>query len=220
MHTTVQNLINIQNEIKSNIKELNKNNYQPKIIAVSKTFKMNHIYPLIEYGHLHYGENKVQEAIEKWSELKLDKKNLSLHMLGKLQTNKVKNAVKIFDYIHSVDNLKLAKKIKVEQEKYNKNIKIFIQINLANEEQKSGINKKDLYSFYKECLSLNLNVIGLMCLPPETVNPIKFFEELYNLNKKLNLTELSMGMSADYIDALKFNSTFLRIGSKIFGERN
>ncbi len=219
MHIVVKNLINIEKEIKSNIKELNKNNYNPKIIAVSKTFSMNHIYPLIEHGHLHFGENKVQEAIEKWSELKLDKKNLSLHMLGKLQTNKVKNAVKIFDYIHSVDNLKLAKKIKVEQEKYNKNIKIFIQINLANEEQKSGIEKKDVNSFYKECLSLNLNVIGLMCLPPENINPIKFFEELYNLNKRLNLTDLSMGMSADYIDALKFNSTFLRIGSKIFGER-
>tara|TARA_Y100000741_G_scaffold326305_1_gene278285 strand:- start:993 stop:1655 length:663 start_codon:yes stop_codon:yes gene_type:complete len=219
MHTTVQNLINIQNEIKSNIKELNKNNYEPKIIAVSKTFKMNHIHPLIEYGHLHYGENKVQEAIEKWSEIKLKKKDLNLHFLGKLQTNKVKYVVKIFDYIHSVDNLKLARKIKSEQEKYNKNIKIFIQINLADEKQKSGISKKDLKVFYNDCLSLNLNVIGLMCLPPENLNPLKFFEELYNLNKELNLNEISMGMSADYIDALKFNSTFFRIGSKIFGER-
>ena len=219
MHQTVKNLLNIQSKVKQNL-EINNLKEEPNIIAVSKTFNLDHIMHLIDHGHMHYGENKVQEAIEKWSELKLDKKNLSLHMLGKLQTNKVKNAVKIFDYIHSVDNLKLAKKIKVEQEKYNKNIKIFIQINLANEEQKSGIKKKDLNSFYKECLSLNLNVIGLMCLPPETINPIKFFEELYNLNTKLNLTELSMGMSADYIDALKFNSTFLRIGSKIFGERN
>ncbi len=181
---------------------------------------MDHIYPLIEHGHLHFGENKVQEAIEKWSEIKLKKTNLRLHMIGKLQTNKVKYAVKIFDYIHSLDNLKLAKKIKIEEEKNNKKIKIFIQVNLANENQKSGINKNDLNFFYKECLSLKLNVIGLMCLPPENMNQIRFFEELYSLNKQLNLKELSMGMSNNYNDALKYNSTFLRIGSKIFGERN
>ena len=216
MHKSINNLNLIKEDLKSKI-----NNYQNvKIIAVSKTFPMEAIMPLIEYGHLEYGENKVQEAITKWTEVKLAKPNIKLHLIGKLQTNKVKFALKLFDYIHSVDTKKLAKKIADEELKQNKKIKIFLQVNIGNENQKSGINKKDLNSFYKECLSLNLNVIGLMCLPPETINPIKFFEELYNLNKKLNLTELSMGMSADYIDALKFNSTFLRIGSKIFGERN
>ena len=177
--------------------------------------------PLIDYGHIDFGENKVQEALEKWIDIKNDFKNIKLHMVGKLQTNKVKHAVTIFDYIHSLDNLKLAEKISTEQIKKNKKLKIFIQINIGNESQKSGILPENLENFYKICNNdLNLNIIGLMCLPPNNLNAEKYFSEMFELSKKINLKELSMGMSNDYLNAIKYNSTYLRIGSKIFGERN
>ncbi len=192
----------------------------PKIIAVSKTFKIDKILPLIDYGHLDYGENKVQEAIDKWREIKLKHSNIRLHLIGKLQTNKVKFALKLFDYIHSVDNKKLAKKIADEELKQNKKVKVFIQVNIGNENQKSGIKKENLNEFYTYCNELNLNVIGLMCIPPAETNPNSFFKEMYLLSQKLNLKELSMGMSSDYIDATKNSSTYLRIGSAIFGKRD
>ncbi len=176
--------------------------------------------PLINYGHEHFGENKVQESLEKWTDIKNDFKNIKLHMVGKLQTNKVKYAVSLFDYIHSLDNLKLAEKISSEQIKKNKKIKIFIQINIGSENQKSGILPEGLKNFYKICKEdLNLDIIGLMCLPPKNLNEEKYFSEMLNLLKKINLKDLSMGMSNDYLKALKYKSTFLRIGSKIFGER-
>ena len=193
----------------------------PKIIAVSKTFLMQDILPLIDHGHLDFGENKVQEAVDKWTEIKTNNPNLNLHMIGKLQTNKVKFAVKIFDYIHSLDSIKLAKKISEEQKKINKNIKIFIQINIGKEEQKSGILLDDLKNFYHTCKNdLDLNVIGLMCLPPNNVNPSEYFEQINDSSRELGLNHLSIGMSSDYLIALKFNASFLRIGSKIFGERS
>ena len=218
MHQTVQNLLNIQSQIKSKINELKYNNYYPKIVAVSKTFPISHIMPLIESGHNHFGENKVQEAIEKWSEIKNDK--IKLHLVGKLQTNKVKFALQIFDFIHSLDNLKLAKKISDEQKKHSKKPKIFIQINIGNEDQKSGVRKENLKDFYDQCQNLDLNIIGTMCLPPINLNPSNFFSEMNKINLDLNLNELSMGMSSDYIDAIKYNSTYLRIGSNIFGKRS
>ena len=218
MHQTVQNLLNIKSQIKTKINELKYNNYYPKIIAVSKTFSINHILPLIECGHSHFGENKVQEAIEKWPEIKNDK--IKLHLVGKLQTNKVKFALKIFDFIHSLDNLKLAKKISEEQKQYPSKPKIFIQINIGNETQKSGVNKDNLDDFYEQCQNLDLNIIGTMCLPPVNLDPRVFFSEMKKINLNLNLNELSMGMSGDYIDAVEFNSTYLRIGSNIFGKRN
>ena len=175
--------------------------------------------PLIEYGHLEYGENKVQEAINKWTEVKLAKPNIKLHLIGKLQTNKVKFALKLFDYIHSVDTKKLAKKIADEELKQNKKIKIFLQVNIGNEKQKSGINKDNLNDLYSYCKNLNLDVVGLMCIPPIDDNTENFFKEMKLLTKKLNLLELSMGMSADYISAIKYDSTFVRIGSEIFGQR-
>jgi len=217
MHQTVQNLLNIKSQIKSKIDELKYNNYYPKIIAVSKTFPINHIMPLIESGHNHFGENKVQEALEKWSEIKND--NIKLHLVGKLQTNKVKFALKIFDFIHSLDNLKLAKKISEEQKQYINKPKIFIQINIGNENQKSGVNINNLNDFYKQCQTLDLNIVGTMCLPPVNLNPRVFFSEMKKINLSLNLSELSMGMSSDYIEAIEFNSTYLRIGSNIFGKR-
>ena len=217
MHQTVQNLLNIKSQIKSKIDELKYNNYYPKIIAVSKTFPINHIMPLIESGHTHFGENKVQEALEKWAEIKNDK--IKLHLVGKLQTNKVKLALKIFDFIHSFDNLKLAKKISEEQKKYINKPQIFIQINIGNESQKSGVSTNNLNDFYKQCQTLDLNIIGTMCLPPVNVDPRVFFSEMKKINSNLNLKELSMGMSSDYIDAIEFNSTYLRIGSNIFGKR-
>jgi len=192
----------------------------PKIIAVSKTFKMDHISPLVEYGHLDYGENKVQEAIEKWTDIKIKNYKINLHLIGKLQTNKVKFAVKIFDYIHSLDNEKLAKKISEEQEKQNKKPKIFIQINLGKEVQKSGIVEENLLDFYKFTKDLNLNVIGLMCIPPFEEDSSQYFSKMSELNKIINLKELSMGMSSDYLNALEYNSTYLRIGSNIFGQRS
>ncbi len=192
----------------------------PKIIAVSKTFPISEIMPLIEYGHVHFGENKVQEAVDKWSEVKIKYPDIKLHLIGKLQTNKVKFAVKCFDYIHSIDNEKLAKKIADEQIKQSKNIKLFIQVNIGNEDQKSGISKKNLKNFYSYCKDLSLNIVGLMCIPPVNDDPKPLFDEMNDLKNKLNLKELSMGMSADYVKATKSFSTYLRIGSKIFGLRN
>jgi len=219
MHITVQNLIDIQKKINSCLDNL-KINKSPKIIAVSKTFSIDKINPLIEHGHLDFGENKVQEAIDKWSNVKLKNKNINLHLIGSLQTNKVKFAVKLFDYIHSVDSEKLAKKISDEQEKQFKKIKIFIQVNIGNEEQKSGVNKVSLPILYSYCKKLNLDVIGLMCIPPQDKSAEHYFKELNNLNKKLGLNELSMGMSADFLDAVKNSATYLRLGSNIFGKRS
>ena len=219
MHSTIKNLLDIKNNIKFYLEKLNINT-NPKILAVSKTFEINKILPLIEYGHLHYGENKVQEALEKWSDIKLTKKDLKLHLIGKLQTNKVKQAIKIFDYIHSVDSQKLAKKIADEETKQGKKIKIFIQVNIGDEEQKSGVNKSSVRELYSYCKSIDLNVIGLMCIPPLGISSDIFFKEMRTLNKNLNLSELSMGMSADYLDAIKNSATYVRIGSNIFGERS
>ena len=216
MHKSIDNLNLIKEDLKSKI-----NNYQNvKVIAVSKTFSMNDVMPLIEYGHLEYGENKVQEAITKWTEVKLAKPNIKLHLIGKLQTNKVKFALKLFDYIHSVDTKKLAKKIADEELKQNKKIKIFLQVNIGNEKQKSGINKDNLNELYSYCKNLNLDVVGLMCIPPIDDNTENFFKEMKLLTKKLNLLELSMGMSADYIEAAKNSATYIRIGSNIFGKRS
>jgi len=219
MHQIVKNLINIQDKINS-ILYNHKIDKIPKIIAVSKTFRMDKISPLIDYGHLDFGENKVQEAIEKWSDLKFKNNQIKLHLIGGLQTNKVKQAVKLFDYIHSVDSEKLAKKISEEQKKQNKAIKIFIQVNIGNEEQKFGINKSSLNDLFLYCKTLNLDVIGLMCIPPLKESSDIFFREMCKLNKNLNLNELSMGMSSDYLDAIKNSATYVRIGSNIFGERN
>ena len=219
MHSTVKNLLDIQDTIKVKLNKININNY-PKIIAVSKTFKIDQISPLIEYGHIDFGENKVQEAVEKWTEIKKINPELQLHMIGKLQTNKVKFAVKLFDYIHSVDSEKLAKKIADEQNKINKNIKIFLQVNIGDENQKSGINKNELKSLVTYCKEINLDLIGLMCIPPANIDPEVYFEEMKNLNKSLGLTELSMGMSSDFIIAAKYESTFIRVGSSIFGQRS
>lgn len=219
MHYTQKNLIEIKEKIKNKIDNHNLSKYEPKIIAVSKTFSEQDILPLIEYGHVEFGENKVQEAQSKWASLKKRYNNLKLHMLGKLQTNKVKNAVEVFDYIHSLDNLKLANKISSEIQKKTKKIKIFIQINLGDESQKSGINPSDLETFYKQCLELKLNIIGTMCIPPDNQDPKPFFKHLLILNQKINLSEISMGMTNDYLDALEYKSTFLRIGTGIFGKR-
>ena len=218
MHQSIINFTNIQNSIKENQEKTNnKNNI--KIIAVSKTFEINHINPLIDYGHTDFGENKVQEAIEKWSDIKIKNQNLSLHLVGKLQSNKTKLALKIFDYIHSLDSEKLANKISEEQKKIDKKPKLFIQVNIGNEDQKSGVNPNNLKSFYKYCLNKDLDVIGTMCLPPISEDPEKYFMRMNYLNKDLGLNELSMGMSADYIPAIDNNATFIRVGSKIFGER-
>ncbi len=219
MDHSVKNLVTIKDNINSKLKifKINKN---PKIIAVYKTFNLQKILPLIQYGHLDYGENKVQEALEKWSELKEKKPELKLHMIGKLQTNKVKLAVKIFDYIHSVDSKKLAQKISDEQKKINKNIKVFIQVNIGDETQKSGINKNDLKDLIDFCITINLNVIGLMCIPPIEADTDYYFNEMLNLNNSFNLSELSMGMSSDYLKAIEYYGTYLRIGSSIFGQRD
>ena len=219
MHKTVQNLINIQNLIKSKQSVLENNKIIPKIIAVSKTFKLDHILPLIEHGHIDYGENKVQEALEKWSEIKSNNNKIKLHLIGKLQTNKVKISLKLFDFIHSLDNEKLARKISDEQKKQNLKPKLFIQVNIGNESQKNGIHIKKLEEFHNFCKELNLNVVGIMCIPPIDEDPEKSFLRMNYLKKKLNLEELSMGMSSDYLDAIKYNSTFVRIGSSIFGPR-
>ena len=215
MHNTVKNLIYIENLIKSKV-NLDK---LTTIIAVSKTFPIENILPLIEYGHLHYGENKVQEALEKWINIKDVNHKIQLHLIGKLQTNKVKIALKIFDYIHSLDNEKLANKIADEQIKQSKKPKIFIQVNLGNEDQKSGIDKRNLNNFYKFCKNLNLDIVGTMCIPPNDGNTKKYFLEMNDINQKLNFKELSIGMSGDYLEAIENNATFIRVGSKIFGSR-
>ena len=218
MHSTVKNLLDIQDNIKVKLNEININHY-PKIIAVSKTFKINQISPLIDHGHIDFGENKVQEAVEKWTDVKKTNPEIQLHMIGKLQTNKVKFAVKLFDYIHSVDSEKLAKKIADEQSKINKNIKIFLQVNIGDENQKSGINKNELKHLVTYCKEINLDLIGLMCIPPANTNPDVYFDEMKNLNKSLGFDELSMGMSSDFLIAAKYGSTFIRVGSSIFGQR-
>ena len=219
MDHTVQNLINIKNNIDLNLVNL-KINKSPNIIAVSKTFGLEKIMPLIEYGHTDFGENKVQEAYEKWSGVKEKFSDLKLHMIGKLQTNKVKLAVKIFDYIHSVDNAKLAKKISEEQSKQKRKLKIFLQVNIGDELQKSGVNKNELLDLFNFCKSIDLDIIGLMCIPPINQDTTNYFSEMKNLNKSLNLYELSMGMSSDYLKASQNHATYLRIGSSIFGKRN
>ncbi len=219
MHQTIQNLIAIQDSINSKLLELKGKSRIPKIIAVSKTFKIDHILPLINHGHLDFGENKVQEAVEKWTDIKNKNNKIKLHLIGKLQTNKVKFAIKIFDYIHSLDSEKLAKKISDEQKKQNLRPKIFIQINLGNESQKSGILMENLVDFYNFSKNLDLNIIGTMCIPPFNENSTKFFSQMSKLNQKINLIELSMGMSSDYLNAVEYNSTYLRIGSNIFGQR-
>ena len=219
MHNTVQNLIYIEGLIKSKVNDI-KNDKLPKIIAVSKTFSIDKVLPLVEYGHIDYGENKVQEAIDKWTEVKLKNNNIKLHLIGKLQTNKVKLALKIFDYIHSLDNEKLANKISDEQVKQGKKPKVFIQVNIGNEDQKSGINKEKLVDFYKFCKDLSLDIIGTMCIPPNDENTENYFSEMKNINKELNFKDLSMGMSSDYLDALNNDATYVRIGSKIFGSRD
>ena len=219
MHNTVKNLLDIKNNIKIHLNELNINN-NPKIVAVSKTFEIKKILPLIEYGHSDFGENKVQEALEKWTDIKKINSKIKLHMVGKLQTNKVKFAVQIFDFIHSVDSEKLARKIADEQNKINKKIKIFLQVNIGEESQKSGINKKDLDQLVSISKEIGLNVIGLMCIPPVNSDPEGYFEEMNKLNKDLGLTELSMGMSSDYLIASKNFSTYVRVGSSIFGHRS
>ena len=215
MHNTVKNLIYIENLIKSKVNH----DKLAQIIAVSKTFPIESILPLIEHGHLHYGENKVQEALDKWSDIKLKADSIKLHLIGKLQTNKVKFALKIFDYIHSLDSEKLATKISEEQIKQEKKPKIFIQVNIGNEDQKSGINKERLVDFYNFCKDLNLDIIGTMCIPPNDDNTEKYFFEMSKINQELNFKELSMGMSEDYLEAIKNNATYIRVGSKIFGSR-
>ena len=211
MHNSLNSLTSIQSEI---------NSEKVNIIAVSKTFPISNILPLINANHIHFGENKVQEALEKWTEIKKDLPNIKLHLIGNLQTNKVKFVLPLFDYIHSLDSLKLAKKISDEQIKKNFRPKIFIQINIGNEDQKNGINKEDLEPFYKKCTEeFNLNIIGLMCLPPFDKNSQPYFLEMKRISQTLNLNELSMGMSNDYMDAISSGATYVRIGSKIFGER-
>ena len=219
MHNTIKNLLDIENNVKVYLNKLNINN-NPKIVAVSKTFKIDKILPLIEHGHIDYGENKVQEAVEKWTETKKIKPKVRLHMIGKLQTNKVKFAVQIFDYIHSVDSEKLAKKIADEQNKINKKIKIFLQINIGDENQKSGINKNNVKQLVNYCKEIGLDLIGLMCIPPADIDPEEYFEEMNKLNENLNFSDLSMGMSSDFLKAAKYHSTYLRIGSSIFGKRS
>ena len=218
MHNTVKNLLDIESNISTYLNKLNINN-NPKIIAVSKTFKIDKILPLIDHGHVDYGENKVQEAFEKWTEIKKINLDIKLHMIGKLQTNKVKIAVQIFDYIHSVDSQKLAKKIADEQNKINKKIKIFLQVNIGDENQKSGINKTDINQLVSYCKEIGLDLIGLMCIPPANIDPEGYFNEMNKLNKTLDLNELSMGMSSDFLIATKHFSTYVRIGSSIFGKR-
>ena len=218
MHNTVKNLLDIDNNIKDYLDKININK-KPKIIAVSKTFKMDKIMPLIEFGHTDYGENKVQEALEKWTDIKKKNSHIKLHMIGRLQSNKVKFAVQLFDYIHSVDSEKLAKKISDEQIKINKQIKIFLQVNIGNESQKSGIDKTEVMRLVNYCRKIGLDVIGLMCIPPANDNSQIYFEQMSKLNNELGFSELSMGMSSDYLEAVKHLSTFVRVGSSIFGQR-
>jgi len=218
MHESIKKYKDIVNSIEQELE--GQNIIFPKIIAVSKTFQLERIIPLIEYGHLDYGENKVQEALDKWSEIKKKNPRIKLHLIGGLQTNKVKFALRIFDYIHSVDSKKLAKKIAEEQIKQNKKVKLFIQINIGNEEQKSGVSKIDLVDLFNYCKDLNLEVVGLMCIPPVDKDSNEYFKEMNLLNHSLGLKELSMGMSSDFLKASMHSSTFLRIGSAIFGKRD
>ena len=220
MHKNVKNIIDLYDNIRQKITDLNYNNYEPNIIAVSKTFPIANILPLIEYGHIHFGENKVQEALAKWGEIKNKRKDIKLHMIGRLQSNKVKQAVGIFDYIHSVDSIKLALKISEEQKKQNKKLKIFLQVNVGNEAQKSGSNLSDINELASECRKNNLDVLGLMCLPPINESASKYFSLIKNKNDELNFDDLSLGMSNDYIEALNYKTTYIRIGTKIFGERS
>ena len=215
MHHTVKNLLSVEN----NIKKLNIDN-NPKIVAVSKTFKIDKIIPLIDYGHVDYGENKVQEAVEKWTPIKKIKPKIKLHMIGKLQTNKVKFAVQIFDYIHSVDSEKLVKKIADEQNKINKKIKVFLQVNIGDENQKSGINKNEISKYVSYCKDIGLDLIGLMCIPPLNIDPETYFKEMKRLNDNQGFKELSMGMSSDFLTAIKYSATYVRVGSSIFGQRS
>jgi len=212
IHNSVNNLVSIK-------KEIQLKNDNTKVIAVSKTFPIENILPLIELGHIDYGENKVKEALDKWRNIKNENKSVKLHLIGKLQTNKVKLALGIFDYIHSLDSEKLATKISEEQIKQEKKPKIFIQVNIGDEDQKSGLSKEKLGEFYKFCKNLNLDIIGTMCIPPADQNPKKYFTEMNKINQELNFKELSMGMSSDYLEAIKNNATFIRVGSKIFGSR-
>ena len=215
MHDTITNLLRIKEEINLKDKE------NLKIIAVSKTFSKEKILPLIDYGHIDFGENKVQEAVSKWSSIKDKFKDIKLHMVGKLQSNKVKHAVKIFDYIHSLDNYKLAEKISTEQKKIQKDLKLFIQVNIGNENQKSGIDQNEIKNFLEVCRNeLKLNVIGLMCIPPNDEKSKNYFSEMLRMKEELNLNDLSMGMSNDYLDAINYGSTMIRVGSKIFGKRS
>ena len=219
MHNIINNLKKIQNQIKDgvDVKLIN----MPTIIAVSKTFEMSKILPLIEYGHVHFGENKIQESLNKWPKIKQQYPNLKLHMLGKIQSNKSKHLLPLFDYIHSLDNLKLAKIISKLQKKEKVKPKIFIQVNIENEIQKNGIELENLNSFYNECSNnLGLDIIGFMCLPPSNKNPSKYFKLMEDLISQYNLNDLSMGMSGDYLEAIRYKSTYLRIGSSIFGSRN
>ena len=215
MHNTIKNFIYIEDLIKSTVNH----DELPKIIAVSKTHPIENILPLIDHGHLHYGENKVQEALDKWTDIKSQNKNIKLHLIGRLQSNKVKFALRVFDYIHSLDSEKLATKIADEQTKQGKKPKILIQVNIGNEDQKSGIDKERLGDFYRFCKNLNLDIIGTMCIPPNDDNTEKYFFEMNEMNKELNFKELSMGMSGDYLSAIKYNATYVRVGSKIFGNR-
>ena len=216
IHKSVNSLLNIKNQIK----QLNVLDSDYKIIAVTKTFPVSKILPLIEFGHIDFGENKIQEATLKWQDLKLQNSKLKLHMLGHIQTNKVKNLIPLFDYIHSLDSIGLATKISNEQLKKDKFLKIFIQVNIGNESQKSGIEINNVVKFYEECVNnLGLNIVGLMCLPPKSKNPEFYFKKLKDIAQKININNLSMGMSADYIEAIKCGSNYLRIGSGIFGSR-
>ena len=217
MHNIIDNLKSIDNELKIIIKD----NKLPTIIAVSKTFDSSIILPLLDYGHKHFGENKVQEAVDKWTDIKNNFNDIKLHMIGKLQTNKVKFVIPLFDYIHSLDSIKLAKKISEEQVKKNKKLKIFIQVNIGNEDQKSGINPSELKDFYQLCIGdLDLDIIGLMCLPPKDNDSSEYFIEMKKLAENIKTINLSMGMSNDYSKAAENGATFLRIGSKIFGKRD
>ena len=219
MHITVKNLLNIKEKVKAKF-ETNKNILKlPEIIAVSKTFKMDHVQHVLEQGHIHFGENKVQEAVEKWTLVKDKNREIKLHLIGKLQTNKVKLAIKLFDFIHSLDSVKLANKISKIQNDLNIKTKLFIQVNIGNEDQKSGVSVDEVMDFHNYCKSLDLDIIGLMCIPPINEDTRKYFTQMNNLNSKLDLKELSMGMSSDYLDAIENNATFIRIGSSIFGER-
>ncbi len=219
MHITIKNLLKINANVKAKFESNVNLSKLPKIIAVSKTFKIDHILPIINYGHFHYGENKVQEAVEKWTEIKKNNKNIKLHLIGKLQSNKVKSAIKLFDYIHSLDSKKLADKIHNTQNELKIKTKQFIQVNIGNEDQKSGISLDEVPNFYSYCKNLNLDIVGLMCIPPFNEDAKKYFEPMSKLNNKLKLNELSMGMSSDYLDAIENNATFVRIGSSIFGQR-